>query len=110
MTLDAAEEQGERHSALQVIDEPDVPIDQITSALLLPPAQKQAKLEDLFTQNNSQKRVYLGRSEDRSASLLLKDTHGRDRIVLKVSADGTPSLQFLDEQGKVIGQLPKEAR
>ncbi len=110
MTLDAAEEQGQRHSAIQVIDEPDIPIDQITSALLLPPAQKQAKLEELFTKDKSQKRIYLGRSEDRSAALLLKDTSGRDRIVLKVSADGTPSLQFLDEQGKVISQLPKEVR
>ncbi len=86
MTLDAAEEQGQRHSAIQVIDEPDIPIDQITSALLLPPAQKQAKLEELFTKDKSQKRIYLGRSEDRSAALLLKDTSGRDRIVLKVSA------------------------
>lgn len=110
MTLDAAEDKGQRHSAIQVIDEPDIPIDQVTAALLLPPAQKQAKLEELFTKNRSEKRVYLGRSEDRSAALLLKDTQGRDRIVLKVAADGTPSLQFLDEQGKVIGQLPKEAR
>ena len=110
LTLDAGEEQGNRHSAVQIVDEPDIPMDQITSALLLPPAEKQTRLNQLFTTNKPQKRVYLGRSEDRSAALLLKDAEGRDRIVLKVEADGTPSLKFLDEQGKVIGQLPKEGR
>jgi hypothetical protein len=110
MTIDAGEEQGQRHSAIQMVDEPDVPIDQITSALLLPPPERKARLDDVFSRNSPHKRVYLGRSEDHSASLQLKDTHGRDRIVLKVGADGTPSLQFIDEQGKVIGQLPKEGR
>jgi len=110
MTLDAGEEQGQRHSAIQVIDEPDIPIDQITSALLLPPAQRETRLDEIFSKNGSHKRVYLGRSDDRSAALQLKDAQGRDRIVLKVAADGTPSLQFLNEQGKVVGQLPKEGR
>jgi hypothetical protein len=39
-----------------------------------------------------------------------KDPQGRDRIVMAVSADGNPSLQFLDDQGKVTAHFPKEAR
>lgn len=110
MTIDAGEEEGKRRSTLQVIDEPDIPINQITDALQLPEAQRKVRLEDLFTKNKASKRIFLGRDIDRSAALQLKDAQGRDRIVLKVAADGTPSLQFLDERGKVIGQLPKEAR
>lgn len=110
MTIDAGEEDGKRRSTMQVIDEPNIPISQITDALQLPEAQRKARLQELFTKNKAAKRVFLGRDADHSAALQLKDPEGRDRIVLKVAADGNPSLQFFDEQGKVIGQLPKEAR
>jgi len=110
MTIDAGEEGGQRHSAMQVIDEPDIPMNQITDALLLPPTQRDARVKELFSKDRPEKRIYLGRDADQSAALQLKDVKGRDRIVLRVAADGTPSLQFLDEQGKVIGQLPKETR
>jgi len=110
MFIDAGEEEGQRHSGIQVVDEPDIPMNQITDALLMPPAQKEARLNELFGKDQPRKRVYLGRNEDRSAALQLKDVQGRDRIVLRVAADGTPSLQLLDEQGKVIGQLTKETK
>ena len=83
----------------------------ITEVLQLPAAQREAKLDELFAgKNKPEMRAYLGRKTDHSAGLELKDTAGRDRIVMKVAQDGTPSLQFLDEQGKVIAQFPKEAR
>lgn len=110
MVIEAGEEQGQRRSDIRVVDEPDIPMDQITSALVLPPAQREAKLNELFSKEKPELRVYLGRQTDRSAALQLKDVQGRDRIVLKVAPDGTPSMQFLDEQGKVIGEFPKEAR
>ena len=43
----------------------------------------------------------LGRVNDKSAVLQLKDPEGRNRIVLKVAADGTPSIQLLDAIGHV---------
>ncbi len=110
MVIDAGEEQGQRHSAVEVIDQSDVPINQITDALLLPPPQRQARLEELSSKHKSHKRIYMGRNTDQSAALQLKDGQGRDRIVLKVAADGTPSLQFIDELGNVTSQLPKETR
>jgi len=48
----------------------------------------------------------LGREPDRTVALRLKDDQGRDRAILRVSADGSPSLQFLDITGKVISHLP----
>jgi hypothetical protein len=84
---------------------------QVTDALQLPSEQRRAKLHELFAgENKPQQRLYLGRRIDRSAVLELKDTQGRDRIRMVVAADGTPSLQFLDEQGNVVREFPKEAR
>lgn len=39
----------------------------------------------------------------------MKDNKGRNRIVMRVQPDGSPILQFLDEDGKVISQLPQSA-
>jgi hypothetical protein len=53
--------------------------------------------------NNS--RVWVGNSDDGSASVALMDTQGRNRIVMEVKADGASSLTFLDANGKVLNQL-----
>jgi hypothetical protein len=108
--LDAGEEEGKRHAGIQFVDEPDIPMSEITAALMLAPAQREARLNQLFSKDKPEPRAYLGRRSDRSAALLLKDRQGRDRIVMAVSADGNPSLEFLDDQGKVMAQFPTEAR
>ncbi len=111
VVLEAEEAEGQRHSGVEFVDEPDIAITQVTAALQLPPEQRRAKLHELYSgKNKPQQRLYLGRRVDRSAALELKDTQGRDRIIMMVAADGSPSLQFLDEQGKVIGEFPKENR
>lgn len=51
-------------------------------------------------------RMVLGRAADTSAVLKMRDPQGRDRLVIKVAADGSPSIQFLDEGGRVVSQLP----
>jgi hypothetical protein len=83
----------------------------VTDALKLPEDQRRARMRQIFSgKNKEQTRVFLGKEPDRGASLQLRDTEGRDRIVLKVAADGNPSMQFLDDQGKVVAQFPKETR
>ena len=110
VVLDAAEQDGQRHSGIQFVDEPDIPMSEITDALMLPPAQREARLQQLFSKDKPQQRAYLGRRSDRSAALQLKDPQGRDRVGMAVSAEGNPSLEFLDEQGRVLARFPKEAR
>ena len=51
-------------------------------------------------------RAYLGRERDASSALHLRDAQGHDRIVLRVAADGTPQMQFLDAAGKAVQQWP----
>lgn len=60
---------------------------------------------DSVTGSDNRRRVWVGRTDDGTASLALMDANGKKRIVMKVLADGTPSLQFLDEKGKVLNQM-----
>ncbi|MEO6804673.1 MAG: hypothetical protein ABI286_00305 [Edaphobacter sp.] len=51
-------------------------------------------------------RGYFGRDPDKSSVLRLQD-QGRNRILLRVAGDGTPTMQFLDATGKVTQQWPQ---
>jgi hypothetical protein len=54
---------------------------------------------------DKKRRIWVGRTEDGIASVSLMDAEGRKRIIMQVSADGTPSLEFLDDTGHVVQQL-----
>jgi hypothetical protein len=111
MVLEGGESDGQRYAGLQFVDQPDVPMNLVTDALRLPDDQRRARIREIFSgRNKAQSRIYLGKQPDHGAGLKLRDTEGRDRIVLKVAGDGIPSMQFLDDQGKVVAQFPKEAR
>ncbi len=55
-------------------------------------------------------RGYFGRAKDKSVRLSLKDQQGRERLVARVDADGTPVLQFLDARGTVVRTLGAEPK
>jgi hypothetical protein len=50
------------------------------------------------------RRVWVGRGEDGTATLALMDGRGKKRILMEVPANGTPRLSFLDANGKVVSQ------
>lgn len=51
------------------------------------------------------RRLWFGRDASDSASVALMDAEGRKRIIMQVLKDGTASLQFLDEHGKIVKQI-----
>lgn len=54
-------------------------------------------------------RIWIGRQEPGSASVSLTDDRGKNRIVMQVAADGTPSLRFFDARGELIQDMaPKK--
>jgi len=113
LTLDGGEEGGERYSTIAMNDQPDYPITETIEAMnridKLPKAEQDAAWKGFFTTHASaHQRVKLGRLEDKSAALVLKDVNGKSRIVMKVAADGTPSLEFLDADGRVVSELPQK--
>lgn len=47
-------------------------------------------------------RVFVGKSMDRASVMMLQDATGLPRLMLRVDADGTSAIDFLDDQGKVV--------
>lgn len=110
-TIDASQEGDQRRSGLAVNDDPNYPIMDLLAAMdrvkNLARNQQQAELDKFFeAHGRPHQRVYLGRSPDHSVALRLKDVEGRDRMVLQVAADGSPVIRFLDQDGKVVSQIP----
>jgi hypothetical protein len=72
--------------------------------------RRAAALRELTAPRNgvpiSAQRVYLGRNPSRAATLVLSDPGGRPRLRLSVDSTGTPSLEFLDDAGRVTSRLP----
>jgi hypothetical protein len=99
-TIDAGDQGGLHSSAVTMWDRPDYSIGEL---LATPPEKRDAFVA---AHPNCHARVYLGRNQDHSVALRLKDTNGRDRIVLQVNKTGVPVVQLLDESGKIIGRLP----
>jgi hypothetical protein len=52
-------------------------------------------------------RVFIGRNRDKQALVTLADPNGKTRIRMVVDSTGTPSLKFLDADGKVTFTLPE---
>ena len=46
------------------------------------------------------RRVFLGKTTERAATMALSDDAGRPRLTLTVDAAGNPRIEFLDEEGK----------
>lgn len=111
-TIDAGRDGDRKFSILRMDDRGDYnlldALDAVTRIRKLPADQQEAALKKFQeTHPGDHPRVILGRTRDGGAVLQLKDTEGRDRIVLRVAPDGAPKLQFLDAAGKVLGELPQ---
>jgi len=110
-SLDAGQESGKHYSVINFTDRGDYSIMDAFEAKkrtdALPGEQRQAAWKKFMeTHPGDANRIVLGRAADTSAVLKMRDPQGRDRLVIKVAADGSPSIQFLDEGGRVVSQLP----
>ena len=110
MALDSNQEKDGRYTKLQFNDYPDYSIlDEIRlmdSIKHLPADQQQARMKTFFAEHGGPtRRMVLGRNTDGSVQLAMDDLQGHPRIVLKVAKDGSPSLQMLDANGQVTGEL-----
>jgi hypothetical protein len=106
-----------KQSALEVWDSPNAPISaefarQYVTVESMPEGpDKKAALKVLMQQHMSEvggltRRVFVGRTDKDDAAVLLMDRNGKPRIRMAVDSANTPSLEFLDESGKVVYRLP----
>jgi hypothetical protein len=73
--------------------------------------EKDAAMKKLSSEHEAEfkftPRLFVGHlAEDNAAAVILMDAQSRPRIRMVVDASDKPSLQFLDEQGKVTQSLP----
>jgi len=111
LVLDANQQGGQYRKYLGINDMPDYPITEILPLVeklrAHPTAQNRAALKQFFAQHGKPTpRLFLGQDPQHGLALDMKDKQGHNRIVLRVEPDGSPSLQFLDANGKVIGRVP----
>ena len=109
-SVDSGQDGADKFSAIRVGERGDYPIQEALDAKdridKLPEAQRKAEWDKFFaTHTGDANRIYLGRAADKSASLRIKDEQGRDRLVLRVNAQGDPVIQFLDDSGKVTKEF-----
>lgn len=108
---------GRRKAGLTVLDQPHVSIQPVVERLFeimqLPEGrERQRRLRELREGMVERgevgvTRLFVGRNEDKAAAVTLSDPAGRPRLRMAVDSLGIPRLEFLDEQGSVIMQLPE---
>jgi hypothetical protein len=108
--IDSGQDGEEKFSAIRISERGDYPIQEAFEAKerieKLPEAQRKAEWDKFFaTHTGDANRIYLGRAADKTASLRIKDEQGRERLVLRVNAEGNPVIQFLDDKGKVTREF-----
>jgi hypothetical protein len=115
--FDYVEENGRRTAAFKVWDRPDVPLSDLVDRLNAAAAiENQAERDAALAKvqaaaPKAAQRVFVGKTRDRVASVLLSDAQGRNRLALKVDADGRATIEFLDADGKVVQTVgPPERR
>ena len=97
------EQDGDRlRAGIDVNDRPAQPFDleAIKRAATLPPAARAAA----YTAAGAviRPRAFVGRDVDDSSQVALRDAVGRKRLIMRVTADGRASIDFLDDHGKIV--------
>ncbi len=106
-----SETNGQRTAGLQVWDRSDTPLSdlirKLNDANALPDAAARDKAVQAAraTAPPGPRRVFVGKNADQSATVSLADANGKPRLLLKVDADGTAGIEFLDADGKVVQRV-----
>ena len=73
-----------------------------------PEGKEKERLKQRWIEAGGQQtqRVFVGKTRGKSSAVILADDQGRPRIMMLVSPEGHPELNFLDEAGNVTQSLP----
>ncbi|HET9371480.1 MAG TPA: hypothetical protein VFO19_14570 [Vicinamibacterales bacterium] len=113
--LSYAEGNGQRSAGFQVWDRSDTVrlsdlITRLNAANKLPAgAQRDAAIAEIrSTAPPGPRRVFVGKTQNKAATVALSDADGKPRLTLTVDAAGNPRIELLDEAGKVIARIPEK--
>jgi hypothetical protein len=112
-----SENDGKRESGFEVWDQSAIPLSREFAeqyekiGLMKDGPEKVEAMKKLRNEHQSElgwtPRVFVGRTKADDAALILKDTKGKPRIRIAVDNANVPSLQFLDENGKMTAEFPQ---
>src|SRR5687768_1878943 len=107
-----SENNGQRTAGLQVWDRSEQPLSDLIRALndanALPEGpQRDAAIKAARAKAPAgPRRLFAGKNSDKAATVSLADATGKPRLILKVDADGSASIEFLDADGKTTQRIP----
>ena len=103
------ESSGRRWAAMVVNDRPEAPLDfDLAKRITEMPAgpEREAAIRKVQEDGTfGRQRVWVGKTRDRESVVLLSDERARPRIRMKVAPDGNSTIDFLDEDGRVVRSL-----
>jgi len=111
-----SEGNGQRTAGLQVWDRSDRPLSELIEQLnaanrIADPAEREAAVKKIRDATPAgPRRVFVGKTADRSANISLADANGKPRLTLTVDAMGSPRIEFLDENGKIVDRMPQGSK
>lgn len=103
-------------TGLQMWQQPNLPSDVVlpkyeAASKITDETARRAAVQKLIDSGEmTTTRLFLGKYRDDTTMLEMSDIKGKPRIRMQVAPDGTPKLNFLDENGKVIYSLPEDAK
>jgi len=113
VALTYADTDGQSYSGVLVYDNPSTPLIDLVHASEAfrsgsdsERTEAQALIDGLEVAPQTQ-RLFAGKEGD-TALLVLSDRQGRTRIRMVVTGEGTPYLDFLDEEGNLLQRLPEQ--
>jgi hypothetical protein len=115
VAIQYGESNGLYFAGLRVWDRPETSLGPVIERLAeiekMPagPEKTAAREKLLQMAGPAAERVMVGRDRENAAVVRLNDMKGKPRIRLLVDAQGLPKLEFLDEKGAVVYQLPAKA-
>jgi hypothetical protein len=108
ISLDQSEENGRRRAGLTFSDRPATPIPlELIDKVNTP--EGNAEFEALAKAGAfGYPRLFIGKTEDRASSVILRDAKGLARLKLTVTPAGAASIEFIDESGKIVRRIAEK--
>jgi len=105
ISLDQTEEHGRRRAGLTFFDRPSTSIPlELIDRLNTPEGSDE--FERLAkTGGFGYPRLFIGKTEDRDSTVMLRDAKGLPRLKLTVTPAGVASIEFIDEAGRTVRRI-----
>jgi hypothetical protein len=108
ISLDQTEEYGRRRAGLTFFDRPVTPLPlELLDKMNTPDGD--AAFEKLKEAGGfGYPRLFIGKTENRASTVILRDAKGLARLRLTVTPAGAASIEFIDESGKIVRRIAEK--